>query len=188
MIRRLLFLALWATVSFAQQKVQNVPVSYTTFTEYNAGGNPLYICRASVTQATSSFSVALSSLTNIVVSGTSATVTFPGAHGFLPGYKLIISGANYTPLNGTYRVVAADPAATVLTINVATGLSPGTYTDMTVSTDTALLIKPVWAIEYFYWVVDENRFRGWTNGNQQSFNQICANRAVVYGAGVVVFK
>jgi hypothetical protein len=186
----LLALVLWllfaAPPAAAQQSVNVVPSNYTTFFEYNSLGNPLYRCRAASTQATSSFSVAYGTLVNVVVSGTVGTINFASAHGFLPGYKLIISGSATTALNGTYRVITSDPAATSLTITVTA--AGGTYSDMTISTDTALMTKPVWAIQYFYWVGDQNQFKGWTNGNQNAQNQICANRAVVNGPSVVTFR
>jgi len=171
----------------AQQAVAVSPAKYTYFIEYDAASNPVYICRALANQPTTQFSVQYGNLNTIQVSGTTATINFTTPHGFQLGYKLVISGSATTTLNGIYRVVAADPAATYLTVTVA-GVPPGSYNDATVATDTALLTRPVWAINLLNWVGGNNVSAPWTNGSRESYNQICANRAVVNGPNVVTFK
>jgi hypothetical protein len=171
----------------AQQAVAVAPAKYTYFIEYDTSGNPVYICRAVANQPTTQFSVQFGTLSSVQVSGTIATINFTSAHGFQTGYKIVLSGSATTTLNGIYRVVSSDPASTYLTINV-NAVPPGGYTDLIVATDTALLTKPIWAINLLNWVGGNNISAPWTNGSRESYNSICANRAVDHGPNAVTFK
>jgi hypothetical protein len=149
----------------------------------------LYVGYARPDQATTTWSVAGSTLTNIVDAVNTATATFASAHGLLPDYPLVVSGTVVdTDLNGTYRVLTV-PSSTTLTFTTA-NVTDATYTTGLVATTTApLTTAAVWSIKKNHY--DSNNVLDsvmWAGGNSGRYAHIWANRAVVNGSTTITFK
>jgi hypothetical protein len=130
----------------------------------DGSGNSEYYCVADSPSLTSIFSVtaALSlqprtsisvvNVTDITVVGTTATVTFSGAHGLRVSNRLVVSGATVdTDLNGSYNVATVGSSST-LTFTVAS-VSAATYNEATlkISTTAPRSNSNVWSIQRNYY-------------------------------------
>ena len=108
-----------------------------------------YVCYAAQPGPTTTWSVAASTLTNVVDSTTTATVTTASAHGLWIGAHVTIAGVTTsggTALNASYPVLTV-PSSTSFTITTA-GVSTATYTDsgLTLTTTSPLITAARWAI------------------------------------------
>lgn len=130
------------------------------------------------TVTTNTYSIAASTLTNIVDATNTATVTTAAAHGLTSGATVTVSGASDTDLNGTYVITVT--ASTTFTFTSA-NVTDATYTDATLSVvntgpkDTAA----IWAIQKrFYTAGGYLAKTAWADGTPAK-TKICANRASI---------
>ncbi len=146
---------------------------------YDASGNVEYACWASTTLGvTNTFLVSDKSLTNIVVSGNTATATTLAAHGLTVGSTVVVSLATVDgDLNGTYPI-ATVATTTTFTFAVA-NVTGATYTDATLSVvntgpkDTGVY----WAIQKFFYDASNRLVKSaWADGTQTRV-KACASRA-----------
>lgn len=188
----------------AQQKgtpVQQVQYPYDAPSNYldNAGtANIVYACYTSpngpwannTVAATFSWTIAATTLTNIVVSTNVGTVTTATAHGLQVGQLFTVSGATVDPdLNGTYYIQSV-PSSTTFTITTAS-VSNATYTDATlaVSSSAPRLTAAIWSIYHFLYDSSNNfQSKQCAGGACANFTNICANRAVTTGATKITYK
>lgn len=134
-----------------------------TITEvfYDASSNTRYTCTAPAILPYSAYtpalpstiSIAAGSLTNIVVSGGTATVTVSSTSSWNAGtyddMSIVVSGSATTALNGAYVVTSQNTQTTTFTFT--TTASNGTYTDSTlqISTNNPLLTQLAWSLTVF---------------------------------------
>ena len=108
---------------------------------YN-GSTLQYICEAPVPVASTSVAYP-GGITNIVVSGGTATVTTVANHYLYNRVQVVLSGSAVTGLNGTYMITYA--SATTYTFTTAA--ANGTYTTgIVITTSFPLLNAPTWSI------------------------------------------
>lgn len=154
---------------------------------YDGSNRTTYVCQANPNAPVHTWSVAATTLTNIVVTGgTTATANFPAAHGIWAiGMKIVVSGSATTTLNGTYYVQSI-PNSTSITYTVATTTST-TYTDMTIKS-APVEIDAIWAISFSQYDASGNlKSFTWANGDAAKYTSICANRAVTTGATAIFY-
>jgi hypothetical protein len=153
---------------------------------YDGNNNVQYVCSAPQFAATTSRTVAATTLTNIVVATNVGTVTTSTPHGLYVGALVQVLGSATTALNGTY-VIKTVPSTTTYTI-VTAGVGDATYTDagLVVSTSNPRLTDAVWSLQIFVNAGPSNAvsaayFANNTVGLNQNSptprNIICANRA-----------
>lgn len=100
------------------------------------GSNTQHGCRLAATRK-------LGNLTNIVVSGSTATITTTCQPGLTAGTSRVqVRGASDSDLNGTYTV-ATTPTATTYTISVS-NVTAGTYTDANLSVSNTAIDGTTW--------------------------------------------
>lgn len=115
---------------------------------YDGSGNLIYDCRAAEVQPTATnFSIAAGTVTQIVVSGGTATITFNSTSYLYQSAQLQVYGSATAALNGQYRVTGVSGSTATFTTTAA----DGTYTDskLVVNTWNPLLNQYVWAIKVF---------------------------------------
>jgi hypothetical protein len=161
----------------------------TTLNFYDSNGNQIYSCTALSLQPLPNlnqlFSIAQSTLTNIVVSANVATATTTANHGLQVGNSVTVTGSATTAVNGTFQI-ATIPTATTFTYSNTVGSA--TYTDagLTISTTAPRSSIPIWNIV-------KQTFSGTNltlkqNANGGSSNNICDNRAVTTGATAISYQ
>lgn len=192
-MKRLLIIALAAeSMLFAQegapvnQSVGPPPVAYTDLYDYS-GANLIYVCKARSVQPNYTATIAATTLTDIVDSGTTGTVTWPN-HGLAVGNRVTVAGATVdTDLNGTYYVQTVADANT-FTITTAS-VTDATYTDatLTISTTAPRNVAAIWSIEKLTYSGSNLVSRQWANGNPTMVN-ICANRATSTGTTKITYQ
>lgn len=155
---------------------------------YDGSANLEYICTADAPSVTSVFGVTASnsnqprtsiasvSITSIADSGTTATVTFSGAHGLAVGHRIVVSGVTTdTDLNGTYSVatVADSTHVTFTSANV----TDATYTDadLIITTNAPRTNANVWSIRKFSYTSSAINRGRWLYGTP-SGNLACDSR------------
>ena len=146
---------------------------------YDASNNLKYACVAHLNhQNVTTVQKSDSTLTNIVVSGNTATVTTASAHNLYVGARVTVSGATVaTALNGTYTILTV-PLSTTYTFTTA-GVGAATYTDagLVISTEYPLLNAKLWTIQVFSY--DSNNYligKTWA-GALVNFELKCSDRA-----------
>lgn len=128
-----------------------------------SGGLPEYKCIARAQSPTSTIGVLLANsgpadgggatplLTQIVVSGSTATATTSAAHGLAVGHRITISGGTTdTDLNGNFTI-ATVASSTTFAFTVA-NVTAGTYVDsgLKISTTAPRETMGVWSIERYF--------------------------------------
>lgn len=188
---RIIALALTcAFIAFGQSPVgQEVIVSsgpertqWTSLFFRDGSNNLAYACVARSQQDTHSWTIAASTLTSIVDSGTTATVTTSTAHGLAVNNKVTISGATDADLNGDYFVQSV-PTTTTFTVTSA-NVTDATYnTGLTVSTRAPRSSAAIWTIQKLSYTTT------YLDSVQNSApNQICDNREVTTGATKITYQ
>jgi hypothetical protein len=186
----LLFLFLvslsYAQVTTVAVSKQPPNISITTYTYYNAGGNPQYVCKAISNQPSYSWSVTPSTtqgtLTSIVVNTNVGTVTMAANHGLNVNNIIVVSGSTTAALNGTYTIqtggAVTGGSTTAFTITTS-GVGNATYNTaaLTVSTTAPRTTTAIWSIEQFVYNASSNVIIDqFANGNTAHTN-ICDNRS-----------
>lgn len=164
----------------------------THLKDYTAG-NMAYICLANPDAPTSgishTWSVAASTLTNVVVSSNVGTITWPSAHGLVPGNQITISGSSTSALNATYDLAST---ATTTTATITTvGVADGTYTTgIVLVTNAPSEIDPLWSINYLTYDSSGNILSStWAGGNAGTYTFKCSDRALrLPAAGGIGYK
>jgi YD repeat-containing protein len=190
---RCLLVVLAASIGYAQTQTvaisKSAPnLSVTTFTYYNAGANPQYICKANSNQPLYAWAVTplpfQGTLTSIVVSSNVGTVTTSANHGLNTNNIVVVSGSSTAALNGTYVIQSGGAlnggSATTFTISTS-GVSNGTYssTNLTISTTAPRTTAPQWSIEQFTYNTAGNPIADqFANGNTAQTN-ICDNKSTI---------
>lgn len=180
-----LLLLLLPVVVLAQGQAVNQsaappPDNYVSYYGYT-GTTLIYECRAQAQQPQGQsgayWSVASSTVTNIVVASNVGTITFSSTTYLWVGATLTITGSTTTALNGTYTITGTSGS----TATIATsGVSDGTYTTgITISTRSPLLNAAVWAIAEYKYVSSNlvNRYWAGTPGPTISMKLACTNAA-----------
>lgn len=115
---------------------------------FYSGSNLQYVCTASPVQPSpTSFTVASGLLTNIVVSGGTATVTFSSTSYLWVGAQIVVSGSTTAALNGNYTVTGV--SGSTATFTTASGNATYNNSTLYLSTVSPLLNQPVWLIMIF---------------------------------------
>lgn len=196
---RLITIALFVCLSVYAQSTVNVRASGRPSIEgtedlgYRDGsGNQEYLCTADSPSNTTvftrdgsgaqpaSFSTTIVTITNIVVSGSTATATFSGDHGLRPANWITLSGATVdADLNGSYKVATAG-SSTTLTFTVA-NVTATTYTDATlrITTTAPRSNARVWSIQRMYYTGSSWDRSAWAQGDPQ-FKGSCDNRTTYF--------
>lgn len=139
MYRLILFTAV-VSAAFSQTQssiIQGQWPSETFLVFRDGSNNQQYICTALAKQPNYTWSTT-ALVTNIVDAGTTATITFPAAHGLSTDNRIVIAGVTSvgaTGLNGSFKVTVT--STTQLTITTS-GVTDGTYTP---TSDPALKIS-----------------------------------------------
>ena len=204
-MKTLLLTLLLTTAAFAQKT--GTPVSKVNYPHdspsqilfYDGSNNLIYGCYAvpvvNYTQITGisnnggayQWTVAATTLTNIVVSSNVGTVTTSTAHGLQVGNLVTVAGSATTALNGTYYVQTVG-STTTFTITTS-GVANATYTTGLVLTTTApLSSQPVWSIMKLTYSGTNLTNVQWANGAASSYNNICDNRAQTTGATKITYE
>lgn len=158
----------------------------TTFTFYNVGGNPQYVCKAKSTQPSYSWSITPApyqgTLTSIVVSSNVGTVTMAANHGLNVNNSITVSGSTTSSLNGSYVIQSGGTvtggSATTFTITTS-GVSNGTYNTaaLTVTTNAPRTTAGIWSVEQYTYNGSSNPIMDqFANGNTAMTNA-CDSRA-----------
>lgn len=127
-----------AACVFAQSK---------TATYYNAANKLQYVCETGAVFApvTTTWSVAASTLTNIVVTSNVGVYTTVGAHQLFAGARVTNTGSAGTAVDGTFTVKEV-LSSTTFSADITT--ANGTYTTgLVVTTTDPLLNVEVWSID-----------------------------------------
>ena len=155
----------------------------TVLNFYDGSNNLEYVCRTPYPATKSTFSIAASTLTSIVVSSNTGTVTIP-SHGLAVGNAITVTGTTGdTDLNDTW-IVQTVTNANVFTITTA-NVSDATYNNaaMVVTTTAPRSSAPVWQISKYSYT-STYRIR---EQNSRP-NQICDNRATSTGATKIAYE
>lgn len=130
--------------------------SWTTVYVYTVIGGADYIqyqCYASTNQPSlTNVGAAPYTVTQIVDSGTTATVTTSGDHGLSVDNRVVIAGVTGdTDLNGTY-VIATVPSSTTFTVTSA-NVTDATYNNsgIRVISSAPRTNQPIWSVKKFYY-------------------------------------
>ena len=149
---------------------------------YDGSNNLIYECRALQNQTNNNlpgnpgyFSIALSSLTNITVSGGTATINFPATSYLWVGAQVVVAGSATSALNGTYKILTVSGTTATFT----TGAGNATYTDtnLSVSTLAPQVNQAVWAIHAFVYSGTLLQNSYWAGGVSQGKGIACSSRA-----------
>lgn len=156
---------------------QGAPLNPVTVINVFTGSNLIYQCRTKSTQRAFDY-VAASKFTNVVVAANVGTVTTSANHGLQVGNTITLTGSATAALNGAY-IIQTVPSATTFTITTS-GVSNGTYTDLTALTTTAARSNAnIWSIEKFTYDGSGNTTAAqWANGNTGQSNS-CDARATL---------
>lgn len=155
----------------------------TVFNFYDGSNNLEYVCRTPYPATKSTFSIAASTLTSIVVSSNTGTVTIP-SHGLAVGNAITVTGTTGdTDLNDTW-IVQTVTNANVFTITTA-NVSDATYNNaaMIVTTTAPRSSVPIWQITKYSYT---STYR--TREQNSRPNQICDNRATSTGATKIAYE
>lgn len=154
------------------------PSAYTLQPFYDGSGNLTYICKARqffqlpITFSTAKATPGQPLLTNVVVLTNVGTITFASTFNGWIGMQLTFAGSATSALNGTYKVTAVSGSTATITTS---GVSNGTYTDPTITTNQPMLNQTAWAIQVN--VYSGTTFSGsyWANNSVGEF-LACSNR------------
>jgi hypothetical protein len=133
---------------------------------YDGSGNQRYICTApanlpyqtSVPVTTSiqppaPVSIASGTLTNITVSGGTATVTVsstsPWNAGTYAEMQIVVSGSATAALNGGYTITSNNTNTTTFVFTTTAGNATYTDANLKISTNNPLLIQAAWQLVVF---------------------------------------
>lgn len=155
----------------------------TVLNFYDGSNNLEYVCRTPYPATKSTFSIAASTLTSIVVSSNTGTVTIP-SHGLVVGNAITVTGTTGdTDLNSTW-IVQTVTNANVFTITTA-NVSDATYNNaaMVVTTNAPRSSAPIWQITKYSYT---STYRTMEQNSRP--NQICDNRAVSTGATKIAYE
>ncbi len=174
-------------VVFAQPQSGPVVITSTKATTelsfYDGSNNLEYVCSTDYPRPKTTFTVAASTLTSIVVSSNTGTVTIP-SHGLAVGNMITVTGATGdTDLNSTWIVQTVSDANT-FTVTTAS-VSDATYNNaaLVVTTTAPRSSTAIWQItKYSY--TSTYRIR---KQNSRP-NQICDNRATSTGATKIAYE
>lgn len=141
---------------------------------YDGSSRLLYMCKAHGWKTQSQFSVSNGSLTNIVVSSSTATITTAAAHGILAEAQVQITGSSSSLMNRKASVASVTSTTMVL----AGSFEDGTYSSanspgLTVTTSFPKTSQAIWTITKMYYDGSGNL----TEVKSSAPNQICDNRA-----------
>lgn len=122
---------------------------------FYTGSNLIYACYApGLSSVPFVWSVADTSLVNVIVAANVGTVTFGGTNQTWPGMQIVISGSTTPALNGTYKVtgpvLSATSGVSGTTATIATsGVADATYTNaaLVITTFVPPLNARAWAIQ-----------------------------------------
>ncbi len=167
-------------VSFSSGPPQRAWTRLFFYTTISAADYLEYTCYARVTQP-----VATLAVTQIVDSGTTATVTTAAAHGLGVGAKVTIAGVTGdTDLNGVYNIATVG-STTTFTVTSAS-VTDATYnnTGITAATTSPRTTQPIWSIvRNFYTGTNITAIRWAVNPSQEisatAPSNICDNRATL---------
>lgn len=170
-------LALMAVASWGQavnQVADPPPTAEIKLFFYDGSSNLQYICWARQNQmASTSVSVAASTLTSIVVLTNVGTVTHP-SHGLYVGARITVTGGSDTDLNTTYTI-ATVTNANVYTIATA-NVSNATYTTgLAISTTNPLTSAAKWAIQVLTYATTTLTGSFWANSSV-GYGLACSDR------------
>jgi len=144
---------------------------------YDGSNSLIYRCQAVSIQPRYTWTVAASTLTNVVVSSNTGTVTTASAHGLQVGNSITLSGSSTSALNGTYKIATVG-STTTFTITTA-AVSDATYTTGLVMTTTApRSTAAIWSIRAYTYSGTNLTNEQWANGST-AMNQICDNRTTI---------
>lgn len=156
-MRKLFAIAALCLSAFAQEQDPAVSISggppiksWTSqifYTTISSADYIEYICYARTPQKSAALSI-----TQIVDSGTTATVTTSVAHGYSVGNQIIIAGVTVdTDLNGTYAIATVG-STTTFTVTSAS-VTDATYnnTGITSTSQAPRTTDPIWAIKKFFY-------------------------------------
>jgi hypothetical protein len=140
----------------------------------DGSGNIQYACSALQSAPLRTW-VLGTNLLSIVVSSNTATVTTVGPHGLYPGVKVDISASGTVTLNGSYKIITADPTSALFTITTV-AVPDATYTveGTTVATTFPLDNESRWSIQV-YTYSGSNVQSYWAHPNTQSASMITSN-------------
>lgn len=154
------------------------PQGVTSLNFYDGSSNLIYRCQAVSRQSTYTWSVAATTLTNIVDSSNTSTVTTAAAHGLQVGNMITVAGASASALNKSYAI-ATVPGTTSFTITTS-GVADATYTTgVSVTTTAPRSTAAIWSIRAYLYSGTNVTAEQWANGST-AMNQICDNRASLY--------
>lgn len=109
--------------------------------------NVTAICLAPAWNTQATTYIVPGTLTSIAVSSNVGTITFPTAQPFLHQW-ITVAGSATTALNGTYTIATTNGTTPTITTS---GVSNGTYTDMTISTHQPTMDLLAWSIQLFFY-------------------------------------
>jgi len=180
---RLILLVATLSAAFAQTQnsiIQDQWPSETFLVFRDGSNNQQYVCTALAKQPNYTWSTT-AMVTNIVDSGTTATITFPAAHGLSTDNRIIIAGitsVGATGLNGSFKVTVT--STTQLTITTS-GVTDGTYTPtsdpaLTISTTAPRTNANQWQIQRMYYTTTYLDRGSYAEGDLEP-NKACDSRA-----------
>lgn len=136
-----------------------------------------YFCTAQTVQPTYTASVAGGTMTNIVDSGTTATVNWT-AHGLAVGNRVVVAGATDTDLNGAY-IIATVPDANSFTYTSA-NVTDATYTTgVTVATTAPRTSAAIWSVVRMTFDGSGNLTAKQNSVRTSSTSLVCDDRATL---------
>jgi hypothetical protein len=181
MYRLLLFIAT-VGAAFAQTQssiIQGQWPPETLLVFRDGSNNQQYTCAALAKQPNYTWSTT-AQITNIVDSGTTATITFAAAHGLSADNRIVIAGmtsAGTTALNASFKIAVTN--TTVITVTTS-GVTDGTYTPVTdpalvISTTAPRTTAAIWQIQRLYYTTTYLDRSSYAEGDSDP-NKICDNR------------
>jgi hypothetical protein len=180
-MKRLALFLYAALAAFGQTAINQVsgppPSAYVDLYFYDAS-NLQYNCRAPQNVATTSWTIAATTITNIVDASNTSTVTTSAAHGLYPGARVVIKGATVdVDLDGAYTVLTT-PLATTFTVTTA-NVSDATYTDagLVITTKNPVTTASVWAIKAYTYSSGVLSGSYWATGATTAARLKCSERA-----------
>lgn len=193
MLRVALLLSLCVPI-FAQEPdvtltEQRSRIPVTTLDFFDSSGNQIYECQAYSQQPPNQnqqFSIAGSTLTNIVVSTNVATATTASNHGLQVGNQVVVTGSATSAVNGTF-IIATVPSVTTFTY--ADTVADGTYTDtnLLLATTAPRTSVAVWSIFKQTFSGSNRTLKQWAVGSS-AYRAICDNRAVTTGTTAISYQ
>lgn len=176
-----LLFVLCPALSFGQGQAVNLaaappPDNFVSYFGYT-GSTLIYECRAQSRSTGGYWSVASSTVTNIVVLSNVGTITFSSTTYLWTGAVIVVSGSSTSALNGTYTVTGTSGSTATITTS---GVSNATYTTgIVITTNAPLLNQPVWAIHEYKYSGSNLQTNYWagTPSPNIAMNLACSNAA-----------